>query len=117
MNDDIIGLFLSETPFDSLSSSEADADKFGRFVDHQDPVIDPSVIGCGIHGIVVLAVIKGVQYALKVVRNYLKYPSLPAMSDELYSSGNGSSLVPSSFDMIKQSTPRRLRTRVEHSPA
>ncbi|EHY51784.1 hypothetical protein ABEF92_002397 [Exophiala dermatitidis] len=84
MGDNIIGIYLSERPFHSSFPSEAVVDEaetidelhdataaeLGRFVDHQDKFQNPLLLGAGLHGVVVLADIKGVKYALKVFKKW-----------------------------------------------
>ncbi len=68
MGDNIVGTYLSEEILDSSNPSETTRDKLRRFIDNQEDIQDPQLLGSGIHGVVVLATIKGVDYALKVVR-------------------------------------------------
>jgi hypothetical protein len=70
MGDDIIGLFLSrEPPRDANDIMSDDEPKLRRSIIIHDPenIQELHVIGSGKHGIVVLAVIKGKVYSLKVV--------------------------------------------------
>lgn len=68
MGDDIIGTYLTEEILDSSSPSKTTKDELRRFIDDQEDIQDPRLLGSGEHGVVVLAIIKGVEYALKVVR-------------------------------------------------
>jgi hypothetical protein len=68
MGDDIIGIFLSEELYrDSDEPTEDIEPKLRRFIYDQEGIQNPRLIDSGTHGAVVLADIKGVEYALKVV--------------------------------------------------
>ena len=68
MGDNIVGMFLSnellQTP-DTMSSDSQP--KLRRFVHHGEIIKCSRLLGRGEHGVVILATIKGVEYALKVV--------------------------------------------------
>lgn len=68
MGDDIVGIFLSEEPLRDPCKIARDGEtKLRRFVHEQESICNPCLLGSGEHGVVVLADIKGVKYALKVV--------------------------------------------------
>ena len=101
MGDDIIGNFLSEEVLDPSNKSKMTGDKFQRFIHDQESFQNPRIAGRGLHGVVVLVVIKDVEYALKVVRyqSYL-YPLLFFnLSNTLRSSKNGNNPDLSSIRM------------------
>jgi len=71
MGEDIIGIFLSEEVLRDSSKTTEDTElQLRRFVDGQESIQNPRLLGCGEHGVVVLAVIKGVEYALKVFKKW-----------------------------------------------
>jgi hypothetical protein len=68
MGEDIIGTYLStELLCPSNQTTEDDEPQLRRFVDDQEDIYDPYLIGEGVHGVVVLVDIKGAKYALKIV--------------------------------------------------
>lgn len=68
MGEDIIGIYLSKEPLcESNQPMEDDEPKLRRFVDDHENIQRPRLIGSGKHGVVILTVIKGAKYVLKVV--------------------------------------------------
>lgn len=68
MGDNIIGIYLSSEPLcDSNQAMEDDEPKLRRFIHDQEDFQSPHLIGGGEHGIVISAVMKGVEYAFKIV--------------------------------------------------
>ncbi|KEF50804.1 uncharacterized protein A1O9_13143 [Exophiala aquamarina CBS 119918] len=60
MGEDIIGLFLSTEPLRDANAISSDDDpQLRRFIHDQESIEQPCVIGCGKHGVVVLASIQG----------------------------------------------------------
>lgn len=113
MGDDIVGIFLSEEVLSSSSKTKTRGDKLRRFVHHQESIQCLHPLGSGIHGAVLLAAIKNVKYALKVVR--MGYYTQYHLSNMSRSSNIGNNLVPSSIHMRKQSIPLHLRKKAEDS--
>ena len=113
MGDDIVGIFLSEEVLGSSSKTKPMGDKLRRFIHHQESIQCLRPLGSGIHGAVLLATIKNVKYALKVVR--MCHYGQCHLSNMSRSSSIGNNLVPSSIHMRKQSIPLHLRTKAEHS--
>jgi len=70
MGEDIIGTFLSEEVLHASNRSTPTEDKLQRFIHDQESIQKPRLLGSGIHGVVVLVVIKNAQYALKVFKNW-----------------------------------------------
>jgi len=70
MGDNIIGTYLSKEILDFSNPSETTRDELRRFIDDQEDIQDPRLLGSGVHGVVVLAIIKGVDYALKVFKKW-----------------------------------------------
>ncbi|KIW36437.1 hypothetical protein, variant [Exophiala oligosperma] len=70
MGQNVIGIYLSEEPMcDSTQPVKDDEPKLGRFIHHEENIQQPQLIGSGIHGVVVLTVIKGAEYVLKIDEN------------------------------------------------
>ena len=68
MGENIIGIFLSREPLcESNHMTEDYEPKLRRFVNDQESIQQPRLIDSGKHGVVVLAVMNGIEYALKVV--------------------------------------------------
>lgn len=69
MGEDIIDTYLSEEPLcESNHPTESDEPKLRRFVvDGRESLQRPRLIGKGLHGVAILATIKGDEYVLKVV--------------------------------------------------
>jgi Kinetochore Sim4 complex subunit FTA2 len=68
MGENIIGIYLSTEPLcKSNQTMEDNEPKLRRFVNDQENIQNPRLIGNGEHGIVILAIIKGAEYALKIV--------------------------------------------------
>lgn len=76
MGENIIGIYLSKEPLcESIQPAEDDEPKLRRFVDDQENIQRPRLIGSGKHGVVVLTTIKGAEYVLKVVSTIVRYTS------------------------------------------
>lgn len=74
MGQNVIGIYLSEEPMcDSTQPVKDDEPKLGRFIHHEENIQQPQLIGSGIHGVVVLTVIKGAEYVLKIVSMIMRY--------------------------------------------
>jgi len=70
MGDDIVGIILSDEVLSSSSKTRPTGDKLRRFIHHQESIQCLRPLGSGIHGAVLLAAIKNVQYALKVFKHW-----------------------------------------------
>ncbi|KIW75187.1 hypothetical protein Z517_11960 [Fonsecaea pedrosoi CBS 271.37] len=100
MGEDIIGIYLSTEPFFLLQqTTEDDEPKLRRFVNHQEDIHNPRLISQGEHGVVILADIKGAEYAVKISK---------------LSTGSNPDL--SSTCMMLPYTPRLLPTNAELMP-
>ncbi|OAG33886.1 hypothetical protein AYO21_12002 [Fonsecaea monophora] len=74
MGESIIGIYLATEPLcESNRPVEDDEPRLRRFVDDQENIQRPRLIGSGKHGVVILTTIKGAAYALKVFK-YWKQP-------------------------------------------
>ena len=72
MGEDILDLYLSRQPLCELNKrTEDDEPKLRRFIYDQESIQEPHLIGSGIHAVVVRGVIKGAEYALKIVSSIL----------------------------------------------
>lgn len=68
MGEDIVGIYLSREPLcESNQLMEDDEPKLRHFVHHQEKIQTPRLVGSGGHGVVIVAVIKGAEYTLKIV--------------------------------------------------
>jgi Kinetochore Sim4 complex subunit FTA2 len=68
MSDNIVGIFLSNELLQNPNTMSWDPrPKLRRFVHHGEIIQCSRLLGIGEHGVVLLTVIKGVEYALKVV--------------------------------------------------
>ena len=68
MGDEIVGVILTEEPQRNLDQVKKGGDlKLWRFAHHQENINEVRFIASGEHGVVVLAMIKDLTYALKVV--------------------------------------------------
>jgi hypothetical protein len=68
MGENIIGIYLSREPLcESNQPMEDDEPKLRRFVNSQENIERPHLIDRGEDGVVIWAVIKETEYALKVV--------------------------------------------------
>ena len=114
MGEDIIGIFLSEEVLHSSNKSKTREDKLRRFINDQESIQNHCLLGSGIHGAVVLAVIRGVKYALKVVRMAPTPQSIFRLPKMLRSSKNGNNPVLFSLHMRMPYIPRRSQKRAEH---
>ncbi|EXJ87490.1 hypothetical protein A1O3_04450 [Capronia epimyces CBS 606.96] len=71
MDENIVGIYLSEQPLcDTNQTTRDDEPKLRRFVNDQESIQQPRLVGSGIHGVVILAVIKGAEYALKIFKEW-----------------------------------------------
>ncbi|KAJ9618119.1 hypothetical protein H2204_013166 [Knufia peltigerae] len=72
MGEDIIDTYLSEEPLcESTHPTESDEPKLRRFVvDGRESLQRPRLIGKGLHGVAILATIKGDEYVLKVFKHW-----------------------------------------------
>ena len=68
MGDDIVGIYLSEELLSgSQNATSGNETKLGCFAYHAEVISHPRLLGGGEHGVVILAVIHGRKYALKLV--------------------------------------------------
>lgn len=68
MGDNIVGIFLSNELLQNPNTMSGDPQpKLRRFVHHGEIIQCSRLLGSGEHGVVLLTIIKGVEYALKVV--------------------------------------------------
>ena len=68
MGDNVIGVYLSNKLLCNLNTISRDPEpKLRHFVHHEEHIHFSRLLGSGEHGVVLLAVIMGNKYALKVV--------------------------------------------------
>lgn len=67
MDNTIINVFLSEDLLFGSYETEDGETKLRRFVHSEEDIHNPRLLGSGVHGVVVLATIKNIEYALKIV--------------------------------------------------
>jgi len=120
MGEDIIGNFLSKEVLHSttkignklrrfirnilsfVKEAKMTGNKLHRFVRDQETIREVRLVGSGAHGVVVLAVIKDVEYALKVVNTYSVPWRILLSSNMCHSSGIGKSVVPCLLPLTKR---------------
>lgn len=111
MEDNIIGIYLSTDLWcDSNPAREDNKPKLRRFVHDQESIQQPRLIGKGLHGVVILASIGGVEYALKIVSHARPIAALQLIWS---SSRNGSKSARSSSRISAPYTSHRLRANAE----
>lgn len=65
MGEDFIGIFLSEEVL--CDSNKTTGDKLRRYVHDQEAFQNLRLVGSGVHGVVISAIVKDVEYVFKVV--------------------------------------------------
>jgi hypothetical protein len=112
MGEDFIGIFLSEEVL--CAPNKTTGDKLRRFIHDQEVVQNPRLVGSGEHGVVISAIIKDVEYVLKVVSIVTTSWRFLHASNMCRSSKNGYNPAPSLLLHIgKPSKHRRLRRSAE----